>query len=209
MAKPLGIDISRWQGNFNWTNHGGLSFGMAKATEGLSMTDPEFGHNWDSMWNYQAHHRLPRFAYHFFHAAEDPRRQAEHLVSTARRHGLLPGDNFVLDVESTVPGELLNDGIPPFTCAARAVHCLHQINTLAPGHRVLPYMNPAWARAGGSADMGSWFLWIANYGVLAPDVPPPWSEWTFWQTSDSPIDTDMYNGTEAELLAFTRMPGKR
>lgn len=207
MTATRGIDVSRWQGDFNWTGHPGLSFGMAKATEGL--IDPEFGDNWNDMWAYRSDHRLPRFAYHFFHAARDPKEQAALLVWTVREHGLLPGDNFVLDIESTVSGELLNDGHDPLVCAARAVQCLHHINALAPGHRVLPYMNPSWARAGGSANMGAWSLWIANYGVLEPDVPPPWSKWTFWQTGDEPIDTDLYNGTEESLLAFTRMPDKR
>lgn len=209
MFTTKGIDVSRWQGDFNWHGHPGLSFGAAKATEGLGVADPEFGRNWSSMWEYRKDHRFPRFAYHFFRAADDPEHQAEFLVSTARAHGLLPGDNFMLDIESTVPGELLNDGRGPLACAARAVACMHRINALAPGHRVLPYMNPAWARAGGSANMDAWFLWIANYGVFMPDVPPPWSKWTFWQAGDVPVDTDRYNGSLASLLAFTRMPDNR
>ena len=27
-------------------------------------------------------------------------------------------------------------------------------------------------------------LWIANYGVQAPSVPPPWSDWMAWQHTD-------------------------
>jgi hypothetical protein len=40
-------------------------------------------------------------------------------------------------------------------------------------------------------------------------VPGPWSHWTFWQNGDTPVDTDRFNGTEAELLSFTRMPKSR
>lgn len=205
-----GIDVSNWQGEYNWNQwKGRIGFGMARATEGDGGTDPDFGHNWDSMWWMNGTHTFPRFGYHFFHAAQDPVVQAAHLVATVRGHGLLPGDNFVLDLEETVSGSGENDGIPAAQCAPRAVRCLREINTLAPGHRVLPYMNPAWARAGGSAGMGPWFLWLAEYGVSQPHVPPPWSKWTFWQRGDRSVDLDTYNGDEASLLAFTRMPDKR
>jgi len=205
-----GIDVSKWQGAFDWKAQAGrISFGMAKATEGTGETDPEFGNNWDAMWWLQADHRLPRYAYGFFHASEDPAAQAARLVATAKAHGLLPGDNFVLDFEETVSGSGENDGIPAARCAPLAVACLRTVNELAPGHRVLPYMNPAWARAGGSAGMGSWHPWLADYGVSRPDVPEPWAGWTHWQWSGNPLDLDRFNGTLAHLLAFTRMPDSR
>lgn len=204
-----GIDVSRWQGIFDWNAHPGLAFAMAKAVEGPEQTDAEFGRNWHAMWEYRADHRLPRFAYLFFHAGADPDKQAAHLVGTAREHGLLPGDGFVLDCEETTAGSGENDGIPAAGCARRAVSCLAAINTLAPGHRVLPYMVPAWARAGGSAGMDGWRVWLADYGVTQPDVPPPWNRWTFWQRGDTPVDRDVFDGDVAKLLTFTRMPASR
>jgi len=147
-----GIDVSNWQGAFNWTAWTGkIGFGLAKACEGDAMTDADFGHNWDSMWSMNATHTFPRFAYLFFHAGQDPVVQAAHLIAAVKAHGLLPGDHFVLDLESTSPDDQLNDGLTPAQCAPRAVECLHHINSLAPDHRVLPYMNPAWAESGGSA----------------------------------------------------------
>jgi GH25 family lysozyme M1 (1,4-beta-N-acetylmuramidase) len=208
MGTVRGIDVSRWQGDFDWKDHPGLSFGMCKATEGTELTDPEFGLNWDKMWWYQGDHRFPRFAYHFFHAGMDPVQQAEFLVLTAKRRGLQPGDNFVLDLEST-RADGSNDGLPPATVAARATAFLHTVNEMAPGHRVLVYSYPAFIRAGNCAGLDPWFLWIANYLVSQPEVPAPWSKWTFWQDGDSPLDTDRYNGDLASLLAFTRMPDKR
>jgi GH25 family lysozyme M1 (1,4-beta-N-acetylmuramidase) len=120
MATVNGIDISRWQGAFDWKAHPGLNFGMAKATEGTGLTDPEFGNNWDAMWDYQADHRLPRFAYSYFHSALDPVQQAEFLVLTAKKHGLLEGDNFVLDVEATDDETGLNDEEAPAVTAKRS-----------------------------------------------------------------------------------------
>jgi len=203
-----GIDVSRWQGDFDWRQHPGLSFGMAKATE-WDVTDLEFRHNWDGMWAYQADHRMPRFAYCFFHASMDPVQQAGHLVTAAKQHGLLMGDNFVLDLEATNPDTGLNDDLPPHVVAERGIRFLHAVNQLAPGHRVLVYSYPAFIRAGNCAGMGAWYLWIANYLVSKPEVGPPWDRWTFWQDGDSPIDTDRFNGDLAALYAFTRMPDRR
>lgn len=210
MATVEGIDVSNWQGKFDWSAwKNRIGFGMAKATEGAGLVDAEFEANWDAMWWLRPDHRLPRFAYAFFRAGQDPDEQAYHLVETVKKCGLLPGDNFVLDCEETVSGSGENDGISAARCAPLAVRCLRKVNDLAPGHRVCPYLNPDWARRGGSAGMASWFLWLAEYGVSQPQVPPPWNRWTFWQNGDDPLDADVYNGDEASLLAFTRMPDRR
>jgi len=102
---------------------------MCKITEGLTISDPTFVSNWNAMW--ELNRTMPRFGYQFFHASDDPVRQAERFVATVKPHGLLP------------------------------------------------------------------------------DVPRPWSRWTFWQKGDSPVDTDRFSGTEAQLLSFTRMPRSR
>lgn len=201
MSDIRGIDVSRWQGDFDWHSQPGLSFGMAKATES-GFTDPQFGANWDKMWWYQKDHRLPRFAYCFFRPARDPVIQAAHLVTAVKSHGLLPGDNLVCDLE-------VSDGLEPAVVAERAAAFLHRVNDLAPGHRVLVYTNPSFADAGNCAGLGSWHLWIADYGVPRPVVPQPWTAWAFWQYTASPLDTDAYNGTCEQLLAFTRMPDSR
>lgn len=202
-----GLDVSQWQGNFDWSaEKGKIGFGMAKATEGTTITDSEFVHNWNSMWGLS--HTLPRFAYHFFHASEDPTAQAERLVALVKPHGLLAGDNLVLDLEATESNGT-NDNVKPATVAARAQTFLHVANELAPDRRVLVYCNPAFAKAGNCAGLGAWSLWLASYGVSKPAVPSPWKTWTFWQKSDNGLDLDVFNGTKAELLSFTRMPASR
>jgi GH25 family lysozyme M1 (1,4-beta-N-acetylmuramidase) len=196
-----GIDVSNFQGAWDWGAwQGKIGFGMAKATEGDSFTDAWFAHNWDAMLALDR--RMPRFAYSYFHPAQDPVVQAAHLVATVRGQGLLPGDNFVMDLEDT-------DGLPPATVARNAVTFLREVNELAPGHRVLVYTNPSFAAEGNCAGMGAWFLWIADYGVTRPAVPSLWPAATFWQWTDQRVDRDVFLGTQAELLAFTRMPAKR
>lgn len=206
-----GIDVAWPQGaRYNWRQWAGrIAFGMCKVSEGTGLVDVGFADNWDAMWSLRPDHRLPRFGYHFFRAAEDPIAQARHFVSTVKAHGMLAGDNLVADFESTDPGDGLNDHVQPRVFAERGTAFLREVNELAPGHRVLPYANPSFIRAGNCAGMGSWYLWIADYGVKQPQIPVPWDRWTFWQSGDTPVDTDIYNGDDASLLAFTRMPDRR
>jgi hypothetical protein len=35
-----------------------------------------------------------------------------------------------------------------------------------------------------SVGYNAYDLWIANYEVSKPDVPEPWTNWTFWQWTD-------------------------
>lgn len=201
-----GIDVAWPQGMFDWTAWAGrISFGMCKATEDIGLIDVTFDHNWSGMRALDA--AMPRLAYHFFHAASDPVVQARFFVSTVRSRGLHAGDNLVADFEATDPDTGLNDGVEPAVFAERGRAFLHEVNAQAPGHRVLVYLDPWFAGLGSSAGMEAWHLFIANYDVLAPAVPAPWTTWAFWQTGNDPIDTDVFNGSGAELLAFTHSSG--
>jgi lysozyme len=199
-----GIDVAWPQGaHFPWAAEAGkIQFGMCKATEGATLLDPDFAANWNGMW--EMDRMMPRFAYHVFDFETSPADQAEFCVTTVKAHGLLPGDNLVLDVSDGLTFDLA-----PEVLAARGVAFLHAANALAPGHRVLVYTDVSFAEAGGCAGMGAWFLWVAEYGVSAPRVPAPWTAWTFWQRSDDGLDLDVFTGTREQLLAFTRMPDKR
>ena len=111
---------------------------------------------------------MPRFAYHFFHASDDPVRQAERFVAAVKPHGLLPGDNLVMDLEAT-RSDGSNDGVSASVVAERARTFLHTANGLAPNHRVLVYTNPGFAGTGACAGLDPWYLWVAHYGVSSPD----------------------------------------
>ena len=98
-----------------------IAFGMCKATEGTGLTDPTFAADWDAMWWLRPDHRLPRFAYHFLRPGQDPVAQAAHFVSVVKEHGLMPGDNLVMDLE-------VNDGLDPAPVAARGTEFLRHVN---------------------------------------------------------------------------------
>lgn len=201
MSYASGIDISNIQGpDYNWSQWSGkLSFAMAKASQGTSYLDPDFQRNWDSMWWLNGQGQLCRFAYHYGDPSQPAGSQVATFTNYVKRFGLMPGDNLVLDLE-------LNQGKTPAEVSSWAQQFLHGVNGACPGHRVLVYTYPAFAQAGNCAGLNPWCLWIANYGVGSPEVPAPWKTWTFWQHSDTPVDTDYFNGTEAQLRAFCRKP---
>jgi hypothetical protein len=61
-----------------------------------------------------------------------------------------------------------------------------------------------------NADFDEYPLWIANWGVMCPDLSAAWADWSFWQTSSTGriagisgnVDTDVFNGGIAALRAF-------
>jgi GH25 family lysozyme M1 (1,4-beta-N-acetylmuramidase) len=176
---------------------------MAKCTEGVDFVDPEFARNWESMGDIQssdAGQAIWRFAYLYFHPGEDPATQARHLVNTAMPLGFIPGrDHFVLDHEET-------DGLSPMDVSFAAWVCAHTIRTLVPESRVIIYTYPYFAIDGYCAMLGEHSLWIADYGVPTPYVPPPWRgryPWSFWQdSSNGGGNKDLFNGDDNKLKEF-------
>lgn len=188
-----GIDCNEYVPSWH-----GYDFGMVKATEGDYYTNPDFTRNWDEMKKAGI---LSRFAYHYARPSLDPSVQARKLVEHVRTVGLDQHDHFVLDLEET-------DGLKPYQVSFWAWVFATEVNRLAPGHRCLIYTYPAFAHAGNCARLGSWFLWIADYGVAAPDVPPPWRTWTFWQWKPgTQVDWDLFNGTRTQMDYFTSHSG--
>src|SRR5262249_33476261 len=85
------------------------------------------------------------------------------------------------------------------------------------GKKPIVYTGPFFfmSTLGGPAGFSSYPVWIANYGVTCPSVPASWSSFTLWQYDDmgavpgvagNSIDHDIFNGSLADLTAFTGMP---
>jgi GH25 family lysozyme M1 (1,4-beta-N-acetylmuramidase) len=81
--------------------------------------------------------------------------------------------------------------IQAFLTAAR-----QQIGTMP-----VVYSSPNWWQActGGSTAFGGYPLWIADYGVSAPVIPPGWSGYTFWQSSGSATLNGISGAGQADL----------
>jgi lysozyme len=218
MSNVAGEDRSSFQAVAGWAGDG---FGIAKASEGLSFSDPTFAGNWKNIRG----EGKPRGAYHYFHPAESAAGQARYFVnSVAARGGVEPGDFFVADVEITVGLDGLEDygtsraaarahqglraeaphGLTAASVGPLALEFLRTVSSLVgPSHHVLLYTDLYMAQnlLGGCT---AYPLFIAAYGNAAPSVFP-WKSWTFWQTGalgPGRGDLDYFNGDAAALKAW-------
>ena len=196
MTSAQGLDVSRWNGNFDWRGHPDIAFAAAKCYEAGAGEDPMFAANWSDMWTTFSG-RVVRIAYIYAHPGDSMAAQADTFVQLTRDHGLQLGDHFALDLEVT-------DGRPAAEVKAFARAFSHRVNVAAPEHRCIGYTFRDFG-----APWGTWPLWVAETGVSEPSVPPPWKRWFFWQWSQAGLDLDVFNGGRDRLNDFARMPADR
>jgi len=198
-GNAMGIDVSHYQGTVNWqeVRQAGVEFAFAKATDGLTYTDPQLAANWPAMKSAG----LLRGAYHFFEPADDGAEQAKFFLETVQ---LAPGDlPPALDVETA--------GGSSATLWA-GVEAWLQTVAAATGVQPFLYVDPTFANDNQApASLAAYPLWIADYGVAQPTLPLGWSDWLIWQHSESgtvagvtgTVDLDLSNGPIAKLVALT------
>uniref|UniRef100_A0A7S1AKY3 Lysozyme n=1 Tax=Noctiluca scintillans TaxID=2966 RepID=A0A7S1AKY3_NOCSC len=175
-----GIDVSHYQGTINWNSvkSSGVSFAMAKATEGTSYTDPMFNTNWNGMHSAG----LVRGAYHFARPGSDAVTQADHFVNTVNNAGGITSGNtlqLVLDLETT-------DGLGSAAVLSWVEAFMARVKSLTGRPGIIYTGYYFWnddVRGSSCLDAP---LWIAAYSS-SPSIPSPWGGvgWAFWQYSDS------------------------
>ncbi|HVF58049.1 MAG TPA: glycoside hydrolase family 25 protein [Pyrinomonadaceae bacterium] len=197
-ARVTGIDVSHYQGSIEWAQvkNAGVGFAFAKATEGAGDVDPLFA----SHWNLMKEVGLVRGAYHFFHASQDAVAQANHFTQTVRLEaGDLPP---VIDLE-------LNDGVGNSQLVAGVRAWLETVEAATNRTPIIYTMSSFW-NAHMTNEFGGYPLWIAHYNVEPQPLPSGWTNWTFWQYSQSlaisgvhgNVDHDYFNGSAAALQTF-------
>ncbi len=195
-ASAQGLDVSNYQGRFNWGAVSGLSFGINRVTQGLgapgtNSPDPEAG------WNHAAIRDagLARGAYHFLDPRLDGAAQARYFVDILGRHGLVKDDMLWCDSETAGPS--------PGATARCAAAFMTELHTLRPQNPIGVYTYINFAKQGYCGGLGQWPLWLAYPSATAPLPPPPWVKWQFWQWGlRNGVDADAFNGTAADLAAW-------
>jgi len=193
-----GVDVSHFQGAFNWTSakSHGTAFGYASIGDGTGFSDPDFAANWSNM----AAAGVLRGAYQFFEPAQSPIAQANLMIQAVGQLGA--GDlPCMVDVE-------VSGGQSGATIAANVRAWLTAVQA-GTGRAPIIYTGPSfWDGSVGDTSFGSVPLWIADYGPSCPKVPNGWSNWTIWQYGDTggTLDQDVYNGSLAQLTALAQPP---
>jgi GH25 family lysozyme M1 (1,4-beta-N-acetylmuramidase) len=196
-----GIDVSKWQGAIDWNQvaGSGVSFAFIRVNHGLDDIDERFTYNWAEARRVG----IARGAYQYFLPNEDAVAQADLFLDLMGP--LEPGDlPPVLDVENT------GGGMSPSAVAAQVGRWMDRVEP-ALGVKPIIYTGKYfWQDNVQSSDFADHPLWIAYWDVTCPDLPTPWSDWLFHQTSDSgsvpgisgAVDTDVFNGSIEDLVAL-------
>jgi GH25 family lysozyme M1 (1,4-beta-N-acetylmuramidase) len=227
--RPLGLDVSSYQGSsINWTNVGaaGYLFAWAKATEGVSITDPDFTINAVNAKKAGVHIG----AYDFAHPEDNsPSAEANHFWSVAGNYILNDGLSVqpALDYETFTAPNNIPVGAASYADWANQ-WCSNIVSkAAAAGVVVKPVIYISTCDAGNlNSSVASSIPWIANPSGLSPQTGSPWSStscsssgyqvwgagvWTVWQYSwtdtvpgipgTGDMDLDVFNGTTSQMLA--------
>lgn len=149
-----------------------VSFVFIKASEGVTMKDPDF----DSNWLEAGRSDLRRGAYHFFRSSKDGTAQAENFIRAVGniRHSDLPP---VLDIET------IHRGCPKKLINERALQWLRTVEKRY-GRKPIVYTGASFAKDVLSKEITSEYpIWIAHYGVREP----AFEGWTWWQFTDKAV----------------------
>lgn len=202
---PRGIDVSKFQGDVDWSRvkASGISFAFSRAIDDKppgKKADPKFARNFAGMKDAG----IFRGAYYFFRPKRDVVAAANLFVSIVGSLG--PGDlPPVIDVE-TKDGASVNtilDGIERW------------IDIVEAGltRQVMIYtFTPFWRDTlGNSQRFNDHPLWIAHFTTKPqPTIPSAFPVFSIWQHSDkgkvpgvpSAVDLDRFNGSLNGLRAF-------
>jgi lysozyme len=148
-------------------------------------------------------------AYHFFRPKSDATAQALHFVRTvgSLRNRELPP---VIDIEDN----RLWEGITS-DAAMKMVQRFCDVVRRDLGVEPIIYCSPSFVRdvLKHNAALAHFVLWLAHYTqAQQPNVPAPWTRWTFWQHSETGrvpgvstnCDLNRFNGTPEQLAAMAR-----
>ena len=189
-----GIDVSHYQSYINWKTIADqeITFAFVKASEGMSMHDPLFCHNWDELQN----HGLKRGAYHFFRPLVPARLQALNFSFWVELEtGDLPP---VLDVEvmDGVSKEQLVEGVRTW------------LEIIEVKYNVTPilYTNLKFYNKILAGQFDEYPIWIARYNDREP-ILACGRDWQFWQYGNRGeldgingyVDFNVFKGSRQEL----------
>ncbi|MCW2944108.1 MAG: Lysozyme [Actinoallomurus sp.] len=202
-----GLDVASYQGNVNWSSvkANGATFAYTKATEGTSYQNPYFAQQYNGAYNVG----LIRGAYHFAtpntsSGAAQADYFAAHGGGWSADHHTLPG---ALDIEYNPYGATCY-GLSQASMRSWIHAFLNEYHARTGRWAVIYSTLDWWTSCTGNTD--STFaandpFWIAKYSSSAGSLPAGYGAYTFWQYASSgtfPGDQDVFNGSQARLLAL-------
>ena len=203
-----GMDVSRWQGDVDWTaaRAAGARFAYVKATEGTSYTNPYFKQQYNGSYGAG----MIRGAYHFaLPDRSSGTAQADWFVGhgggwSADGRTLPP----LLDLEYNPYGSTCY-GLTPKQMVSWVRSFSSRVKTLT-GRAPALYTTTSWwdQCTGSNSSFGTTNpLFVARYASTVGTLPAGWTRYALWQYADSgvlPGDQDTFHGGMTKLRAFAR-----
>jgi GH25 family lysozyme M1 (1,4-beta-N-acetylmuramidase) len=211
-----GIDVSRWQGDINWTavKTSGIEFAFCKATEGVDFVDIKYLQN----MNNASAAGVYIGPYHFARINSnvsnplDAVLEAHDFVDAIEPFYETPGKFLrpVIDVENFADKGTLQ---ATRTYLSQWVRDFAEVVEDRLGLKPIIYTTGWYANNLIEPDLAQYPLWLASWSTAPPNLPNPvnngvWDDWTFWQYSDSgsvpgiagAVDLDVYRGTREQFV---------
>lgn len=192
-----GVDVSHYQGTVDWAavKVAGMAFAFAKATDGITYTDPRWSTNLTAAQNAG----VMIGGYHFYEPNDDPMPQLKNfLAALGDVNGQLPP---VVDLEKS-------------PAKADSVQYLRDVQKFLAqlqdkiGCTPMIYASPAFYSTYLSTGLDAYPLWLAEYSSRAK--PPAGRDWLFWQHTQNgavsgitgSVDLDWFAGDAKQLAAL-------
>jgi GH25 family lysozyme M1 (1,4-beta-N-acetylmuramidase) len=217
--RPLGIDVSSYQGSgINWgsVRGGGISFAWAKATEGTTFTDPDFGINQNNGKNAG----VLMGAYHFARPNQDnPGSEAAHFWNVAHGFVLADGRTIMPMLDMEIFSGVI--GASSYSDWANQWCNIIVGDANGQGVKVRPSIYTSSCSACNfNGSVSGWIPWLANYNGQSAFTGNPWNVctscevwgpgvWDVWQCSSTAsvpgvpgnVDLDVFNGNSSQMVS--------
>ncbi len=207
-GQTFGIDVSRFQGNINWTSvlNGGIDFAWAKATEGVNFVDINWVQNVTGANAAGVLVSGYHFATPYTGGVNDAAAEASDFYDAVSPY---LGDGFLRPALDLERGDSLST-----TALSNWVHdFMNAFSSLSGGIVPIIYMNTNYAVNEVNSSVNIYDLWLANW-THNPNNPPGgnadgvWNGYDLWQYSDNTsvsgisgaVDGDVFFG---DLAAFS------
>ena len=201
-----GIDISRWQGEIDWTavKAAGTRFVYMKATEGGDHVDPTFRRNWEGA----RRAGIARGAYHFVFWCRPAHEQAVWFKQQ------IPNDPDalppVLDVEWNGHSRTCPQKIDRELAREKIALMLTELEQLT-GKKPVIYTDITFHREVLEGQFNNYPYWIRSTAAL-PETRynnRPWAFWQFTTTGRVPgirgdVDRNAFFGSESQFAGWQR-----
>ncbi len=217
-GRPLGIDVSRYQGTINWTSvkNAGITFAWAQATRGLTSPNGNFVANMNNGKSAGVY----MGAYHYAQCGSNSAQtEADYFWNLAGPYIKAEGKTLMpmLDMEDWT-GHV---GASSYTEWANQFCNAIVAKAAAAGVVIKPVIYTSSCNyCPFNSNLSQWGCWAANYNGQSPQTGTPWdvcsscnpwggTYWNFWQYTSSGsvsgitgnVDRDVFNGTLVELAA--------